>query len=236
MGTFELYYPRSHICRPCLFFFFSSCVLLRQCATRTSSTKKRTKKKIFKKKKLVFFFFGSWSQPTLLQLLALHFHGRLDRINRPLYILSELGWAWHRSSLICRRPHWFFLRNKTKQKIKKKRNITSVALSLSRLQHTHTSINVGYIHINKYIYISIHTVVVVIGSLEPFTAGCIKRERDLTIYLSRCCRATTKQNPLSLFYFFFFFYLTLRQPGTCVSLLRFGLSKNFFFFFFTFSL
>ena len=49
----------------------------RVCCAHTKALKE-------KKKEGKTFFFGSWSQPTLLQLLALHFHGRLDRINRPL--------------------------------------------------------------------------------------------------------------------------------------------------------
>jgi hypothetical protein len=39
-------------------------------------------------------------QPTLLQLLALRFHGRLDRINRPLYARWPLSSAAGRPSFV----------------------------------------------------------------------------------------------------------------------------------------
>ena len=122
LGTFELYY-RARIYVGRAFFFFSSPrVSYYDSVQHAHPALKKEPNKFSRRRNLFFFFFffGSWSQPTLLQLLALHFHGRLDRINRPLYILSAgLGLAQVLSNMPPA-PLIFLAQQ----------NITSVALSL----------------------------------------------------------------------------------------------------------
>lgn len=86
----KLYY-RAYI--GCAFFF---CLITSVCVQHAHPLKRKFKRR----RRRNLFFFGSWSQPTLLQLLALHFHGRLDRINRPLYARWPLSSAAGRPSFV----------------------------------------------------------------------------------------------------------------------------------------